>query len=191
MARIPALVTILCVRALLVRPPRATCNNVLVTGPLQQDICWSRYFKLIPGRCRGGNAHAGRIAHVRIPQALCRDFAPGPPRAGHPAISSCPFWSASTLDQTERARPPEQAGIVGVLKPARAIIMASSTRQRGRFGVIARLIARSPIVMGGLLRRADRREVRDLPSGYEAVDLFILQWIAAEALRNRRKYLPL
>jgi predicted kinase len=71
------------------------------------------------------------------------------------------------------------------------MIMASSLRQRGRFGVIARLIARSPILTGCLLRRADRREVRDLPSGYEAVDLFILQWIAAEALRSRRKYLPL
>jgi hypothetical protein len=69
--------------------------------------------------------------------------------------------------------------------------MASSARQYGRFGVIARLIARSPIVTGGLLRGADRREVRDLPSGYEAVDLLVLQWIAAEALRRRRKYLPL
>jgi hypothetical protein len=68
--------------------------------------------------------------------------------------------------------------------------MASSARHHSRFGVIARLIARSPIVASGL-RRADRRAVRDLPSGYEAVDLFVLQWIAAEALRRRRKYLPL
>jgi hypothetical protein len=69
--------------------------------------------------------------------------------------------------------------------------MASSTRQRGRFGVIARIIAHSPIVTGGLLRRAECPEVRGLPPGYEAVDLFILQWIAAEALRSRRKLLPL
>jgi hypothetical protein len=69
--------------------------------------------------------------------------------------------------------------------------MASLARQRGRLNVIARLIARSPILAGGLLRWVERRELRHLPPGYEAVDLFILQWIAREALRGRRKYLPL
>ena len=42
-----------------------------------------------------------------------------------------------------------------------------------------------------VLRRAARPDPLDLPPGYEAVDLFILQWIAAEALRSRRNCLPL
>jgi hypothetical protein len=89
MARIPASVTILCVGALLVRPPRATCNNVLVTRPLQQDICWSRYFKLIPGLAAAETRTPAGLRTFEPPQELCRDSAPGPPRAGHPAISPC------------------------------------------------------------------------------------------------------
>ncbi len=42
----------------------------------------------------------------------------------------------------------------------------------------------------GLLLRP-RVEPADLPSGYDGVDLSILQWIATEALRGRRSYLPL
>jgi hypothetical protein len=56
--------------------------------------------------------------------------------------------------------------------------------------LIAKLIGRSPIVTVGLLPRA-KRPALDLPADYEAVDLFILQWIAAEALHRRRRYLPL
>jgi hypothetical protein len=45
----------------------------------------------------------------------------------------------------------------------------------------------------GLLPRgaARRRAFLDLPAGYEAVDLFILDWLAVEALRSRRNHLPL
>jgi hypothetical protein len=71
--------------------------------------------------------------------------------------------------------------------------MASLARRRVHLGLIARLIERSPIVAAGLLPRtaARRRGSLDLPAGYEAVDLFILDWLAAEALRNLRNYLPL
>jgi len=58
-------------------------------------------------------------------------------------------------------------------------------------GLITRLIEQSPITACRLLPAARRRCPLDLPPGYEAVDLFILQWIAREALRGRRKYLPL
>jgi hypothetical protein len=59
--------------------------------------------------------------------------------------------------------------------------------------LIAKLIERSPIVAAGFLPRAAarRRGFLDLPAGFEAVDLFILDWLAAEAMRNRRNYLPL
>jgi hypothetical protein len=53
------------------------------------------------------------------------------------------------------------------------------------------LIGRSPITMAGRLLRPARYGALDLPPGYEAVDLFILQWIAADALRCRSKYPPL
>lgn len=69
--------------------------------------------------------------------------------------------------------------------------MAPLARRYGRLGLIARLLGRSPIVTAGAFRRAARPEPLDLPPGYEAVDLFILQWIATEALRSRRNYLPL
>jgi hypothetical protein len=48
-------------------------------------------------------------------------------------------------------------------------------------------------VSAGLLPRAAarRRGSLDLPAGYEAVDRFVLDWLAAEALRSRRNYLPL
>jgi hypothetical protein len=58
--------------------------------------------------------------------------------------------------------------------------------------LIAKLIERSPIVARGLLpHTASRRRAPDLPAGYEAIDLFILDWLAGEALRGRHKYLPL
>ena len=58
--------------------------------------------------------------------------------------------------------------------------------------MIAELIGCSPIMATGLLPRAAarRRGSLDLPAGYEAVDLFILDWLAAEALRSRRNCLP-
>ena len=94
-------------------------------------------------------------------------------------------------ERIDGAQALEQAGTVSVLKPARAITMASLARRRGRSGLIARLIGRSPIMTDAVLRRAARPDPLDLPPGYEAVDLFILQWIAAEALRSRRNCLPL
>jgi hypothetical protein len=63
--------------------------------------------------------------------------------------------------------------------------MTFSVRRRVHVGLIARLIERSPIAAAGLLPRLD------LPAGYEAVDLFILDWLAVEALRSRRNHLPL
>ncbi len=71
--------------------------------------------------------------------------------------------------------------------------MASLARRPVHLGLIARLIGRSPIMTAGLLPNAAarRRALLDLPAGYEAVDLSILQWIAAEDLRCRRNYLPL
>jgi hypothetical protein len=70
--------------------------------------------------------------------------------------------------------------------------MASLARKRVHLGLIAKLIRRSPIMAAGLSAAAARRgRLRDLPAGYEAVDLFVLDWLAAEALRSRRSYLPL
>jgi len=70
--------------------------------------------------------------------------------------------------------------------------MASFASRRAHLGLIAELIGRSPIMAIGLLPRAAarRRGSLDLPAGYEAVDLFILDWLAAEALRSRRNCLP-
>jgi hypothetical protein len=67
--------------------------------------------------------------------------------------------------------------------------MAFLARRRVHLGLIAKLIERSPVVAAGLLAR--RRAPSDLPAGYEAVDVFILDWLAAEGLRHRRHYLPL
>jgi hypothetical protein len=71
--------------------------------------------------------------------------------------------------------------------------MASLARRRVHLGLIGKLIKCSPIVAAGLLPRAAarRRGSLDLPAGYQAVDVFILDWLAAEAWRNRRNYLPL
>jgi hypothetical protein len=71
--------------------------------------------------------------------------------------------------------------------------MASLARRRVHLGLIAKLIEHSPIAAAGFLPRAAvrRRHSPDLPAGYEAVDVFILDWLAAEALRGRRTYLPL
>jgi hypothetical protein len=71
--------------------------------------------------------------------------------------------------------------------------MATLARRKVHLGLIAKLIGCSPIVSAGLLPRAASRGRRslDLPAGYEAVDRFILDWLAHEALRSRRNYLPL
>jgi hypothetical protein len=71
--------------------------------------------------------------------------------------------------------------------------MASLARRRVHLGLIAKLIEHSPIAAAGFLPRsaARRRHSPDLPAGYEAVDVFILDWLAAEAFRRRRTYLPL
>jgi hypothetical protein len=67
--------------------------------------------------------------------------------------------------------------------------MATLARRKVHLGLIARLIGCSPITSAGLLPRAAARGrgSRDLP----AVDRFVLDWLAAEALRSRRNYLPL
>jgi len=72
--------------------------------------------------------------------------------------------------------------------------MASLARRRVHLGLIAKLIERSPIVARGLLPHAAaprRGGSRDLPAGYDEIDIFILDWLAGEALRGRHKYLPL
>jgi hypothetical protein len=69
--------------------------------------------------------------------------------------------------------------------------MASLARRH--LGLIATLIGRSPIMTVGLLpgAAARRRGSLDLPAGYEAIDVFNLDWLAAEAVRSRRNYLAL
>jgi hypothetical protein len=70
--------------------------------------------------------------------------------------------------------------------------MASSMHRRVHLGLIATLIGYSPIMCAGLLPgAASRRGSLDLPAGYEAVDIYVLDWLAAEAGRSRRNYLPL
>jgi hypothetical protein len=71
--------------------------------------------------------------------------------------------------------------------------MTFSARRRVHLGLIAKLIGRSPIMAAGLLpcAAARGRAVLDLPTGYEAVDLFILDWLAAEVVRRPRHYLAL
>jgi len=73
---------------------------------------------------------------------------------------------------------PELGRAVSVLKPARAAVMASLAQRPVQLDSKP---ARSPIVSGA----ARRRGSVDLPVGYEAVDLFILDWLAAEALGGR------
>ena len=69
--------------------------------------------------------------------------------------------------------------------------MASLAHRRVHLGLIAKLIERSPIVASGFLPHAAARRSLDLPSGYEPIDVFILDWLAGEALRSRYMYLPL
>jgi hypothetical protein len=71
--------------------------------------------------------------------------------------------------------------------------MASSARRRVHLGLIAKLIKRSPIVAIGLFPPAASRRPGslDLPVGYDTIDILILDWLAAEALRQPRNYLPL
>jgi hypothetical protein len=70
--------------------------------------------------------------------------------------------------------------------------MASLARRRVHLGLIAKLIGRSPITTFGFLPRTPARRCGslDLPAGYEAVDVFILDWLATEALHSRRNWLP-
>jgi len=72
--------------------------------------------------------------------------------------------------------------------------MAALPRRIAGLASIVRTIARSPImVIERVTRPAARRYelLRDLPAGYERADILVLDWIAAEALRARRNYLPL
>jgi hypothetical protein len=58
---------------------------------------------------------------------------------------------------------------------------------------IVRTIERSCIMVAAYVRRPAPRhcELRNLPAGYELADVLVLDWIAAEASRARRNYLPL
>jgi hypothetical protein len=58
---------------------------------------------------------------------------------------------------------------------------------------IASAIARSQIIFRRILAWPMLRIARrfDLPSGFEDVDIAILEWIAAEGRRTRCDYLPL
>jgi hypothetical protein len=71
--------------------------------------------------------------------------------------------------------------------------MAALLRRRVDLASIARTIRRSPIIVTVRAPRpATRRcDQRDLPAGYELADIVVLDWIAAEALRAGRNYLPL
>ena len=72
-------------------------------------------------------------------------------------------------------------------------IMAALPRRRADSTSIVRTIERSSIIVTAHVRRGAPRhcELRDLPAGYELADILVLDWIAAEALRARRNYLPL
>ena len=71
--------------------------------------------------------------------------------------------------------------------------MASLARRRVQLGLIIKLIERSPIMARGFLPHAAawRRRALDLPTGYDAIDVFVLDWLAGEAVRGHHKYLPL
>jgi hypothetical protein len=71
--------------------------------------------------------------------------------------------------------------------------MARLADGRASLTSIVRLIEQSPVVVGDPLPRAAEPHCRlfDLPPGYEATDVFVLEWIAAETMRRRRDYLPL
>jgi len=66
-------------------------------------------------------------------------------------------------------------------------------RRRAGLASIVSTIERSPIMVTAHDTRlaARRYGLRDLPAGYELADIVVLDWIAAEALRARRNYLPL
>ena len=58
---------------------------------------------------------------------------------------------------------------------------------------LAAVIARSQIVVAQAFARPTlvRSWTRHLPAGFEAADIAILDWIAAEGRRVERSYLPL
>jgi len=72
-------------------------------------------------------------------------------------------------------------------------IMAALPRKSAGLALIASAIERSPIMVTRHVKRPATRPygLRDLPAGYEPADILVLDWIAAEALRARRNYLPL
>ena len=72
-------------------------------------------------------------------------------------------------------------------------IMAALPRRSAGLAWIVSAIERSPIMVTGHVKRPAVRRygLRDLPAGYEPADILVLDWIAAEALRARRNYLPL
>ncbi len=63
--------------------------------------------------------------------------------------------------------------------------MATATDQRPDLETLAAVIARSPIIAAAHLCARHR-----LPAGFEPVDLAVLRWIAEEARRSNRRYLP-
>src|SRR3974390_2528289 len=170
----PASLTILCVRTLFVRPESLPGNNVLLTGPDRQKPVSNSFLRRLYAGKRGPLRRRRTLERDRPPR--CRDFALPTPRAGQPWMS----LRVLALDQRRGAW--EQDDALSVLHPARAAVMASLASRRVHLGLIAELIGHSPIMANGLLRRSATRRLPDLPAGYEVVDLFILDWLAAEAV---------
>lgn len=73
------------------------------------------------------------------------------------------------------------------------MVMNERPVEFGDLAAIAGAIARSQIIFRRIFARPILRFARrfDLPSGFEEVDIAILEWIAAEGRRTRCDYLPL
>jgi hypothetical protein len=65
----------------------------------------------------------------------------------------------------------------------------AAAKQRSDLETLVDAIARSQIVIARVLARSVAR--RRLPAGFEAVDVAILDWIAAEGRRASRSFLRL
>jgi hypothetical protein len=65
--------------------------------------------------------------------------------------------------------------------------------QRPDVETLAAVIARSQIVVARILARHSqpRHCLAHLPEGFDAADLAVLDWIAAEGRRAGRKFLPI
>jgi hypothetical protein len=73
-------------------------------------------------------------------------------------------------------------------KTAKAAVAMDITGQRTDLETLTAVIAHSQIVVA---KPAARMAKRRLPGGFEAADVAILDWIAAEGRRVIRRYLPI